>query len=84
MLVIACRPEEHARLTVLKAAVLGRPAAREAIRPAFEPPSSERTVPIVTSVIRLGSRLGFAAKVALRTYQKHEVLVKAGSFEKDV
>jgi len=47
--------------------VVGIPTWFIAIRPAFEPPSSESTTPMLTSSIRVGSRLGFAASVARRT-----------------
>lgn len=65
---MAVRDEAQARLTVEKAEVCGMPACSEAMRPAFEPPSSERTVPTTTDWIRLGSSLGFLTRVALRTW----------------
>lgn len=49
MVVSEAREEAQARLEVLKLEVTGRPAAREAMRPALEPPSSLRTVPMLMS-----------------------------------
>jgi len=43
------------------------------MRPAFEPPSSERTVPMFISWMREGERLGWAAMVALSTWMEDGV-----------
>lgn len=67
MLVIAERPDAHARFVVEKDVVVGMPTWLAAMRPAFEPPSSARTVPMHTSSILAGSRLGNLEIVALRT-----------------
>lgn len=65
---MAERPDAHARFTVLKDVVVGMPTWLAAMRPAFEPPSSARTVPTQTSSIFAGSRLGNFWTVAFRTY----------------
>lgn len=67
MLVMAFNPEAQARFVVLKDVVVGMPTWFAAMRPAFEPPSSARTVPMHTSSIFAGSRLGNLLIVALRT-----------------
>lgn len=68
MFVTALRPEAHARFAVEKEVVVGMPEWFAAMRPAFEPPSSARTVPMHTSSIFAGSRLGNLLMVALRTW----------------
>jgi hypothetical protein len=67
MFVMALNPDAHARFVVLKDVVVGMPTWFAAMRPAFEPPSSARTVPMHTSSILEGSRLGILEIVALRT-----------------
>lgn len=49
---------------------MGRPAWFMAIRPAFEPPSSESTTPTETSFISAGSREGLEERVCLRTVER--------------
>lgn len=65
--VTADRPDAQARFTVLKEVVVGTPTWFAAMRPAFEPPSSESTVPMQMSSIFEGSRFGVWERVALRT-----------------
>lgn len=67
MCVMAVRPEAQARFAVLKEVDVGMPTWAVAMRPAFEPPSSERTVPMHMSSIFAGSSEGNFWRVALRT-----------------
>lgn len=64
---MAVREDAQARLTVEKGVLGGIPAARAAERPALEPPSSARTVPMWMSCRMEGSRSGWALSVARRT-----------------
>ncbi|RBQ78289.1 hypothetical protein VDGD_21234 [Verticillium dahliae] len=53
----ACRPEEHWRLRVRTAVVVGKPATRAAARISVAPPPGARTVPTAMSSTRAGSIL---------------------------
>lgn len=75
---MAVSEEAHARFTVEKAAVLGMPACREAMRPALEPPSSERTLPTMVASMMEGSRVGLRASVAERTWVRASGRVAGG------